>query len=148
MKNIIFKKKINSEESTQNTSNVQLKSFKRESSNDNEFTFTQDKVMEALKNIMDPELPVSIVDLGLIYNIEILENIINITMSLTTPGCSMAEQIADNIKEKIKTNLNVQDVNITITFDPAWEPNMMTELGKEKLGFKVKKQTDNNEEWE
>ena len=108
----------------------------------------KEDIIKILEECFDPEIPIDVWNLGLIYNIEILENIINITMSLTTPGCSMAEQIADNIKEKIKTNLNVQDVNITITFDPAWEPNMMTELGKEKLGFKVKKQTDNNEEWE
>ncbi len=134
MKNIIFKKKINSEESTQNTSNVQLKSFKRESSNDNEFTFTQDKVMEALKNIMDPELPVSIVDLGLIYNIETADNNISVKMTLTTPGCSMGSGIARQVENTLYA-LGAKNVIVEILWDPPWNPNMMSDEAKTKLGM-------------
>ena len=134
MKNIIFKKKINSEESTQNTSNVQLKSFKRESSNDNEFTFTQDKVMEALKNIMDPELPVSIVDLGLIYNIETADNNISVKMTLTTPGCSMGCGIARHVENTLYA-LGAKNVIVEILWDPPWNPNMMSDEAKTKLGM-------------
>ena len=134
MKNIIFKKKINSEESTQNTSNVKLKSFKRESSNDNEFTFTQDKVMEALKNIMDPELPVSIVDLGLIYNIETADNNISVKMTLTTPGCSMGSGIARQVENTLYA-LGAKNVIVEILWDPPWNPNMMSDEAKTKLGM-------------
>ena len=78
MKKIVFKKNIKSEQPQEGKSNVELKSFKRSSDKNTDFSFNEDNIVEALKNIMDPELPVSIVDLGLIYNVETADNNINI----------------------------------------------------------------------
>ena len=134
MKKIIFKKNISSNQSTQNTSNVQLKSFKREGSNDNEFTFTQGNVLEALKNVMDPELPVSIVDLGLIYNVETVDNNISIKMTLTTPGCSMGNTISRQVENTLYA-LGAKNVIVEIISDPPWNPNMISDEAKAKLGM-------------
>ena len=86
MKKIVFKKDINSPNSENSNSKVELTSFKNKEKKESDFKFTPETVLDALKNVMDPELPVSIVDLGLIYNVETADNNIDIKMSLTTPG--------------------------------------------------------------
>ena len=85
MKKIVFKKDINSTKNSPSTSNVELTSFKNKEKQESDYTFTSETVLDALKNVMDPELPVSIVDLGLIYNVETADNNIDIKMSLTPP---------------------------------------------------------------
>ena len=134
MKKIVFKKNINSPQPAHNTSNIQLKSFKREDRNENNFAFTQENILEALKNVMDPELPVSIVDLGLVYNVETVNNNINIKMTLTTPGCSMGSAIAGQV-ENILYALGAKNVIVEILWDPPWNPNMMSDEAKAKLGM-------------
>ena len=108
----------------------------------------KEEIIKILEKCYDPEIPIDVWNLGLIYNMKIEKNSIDIIMTLTTPGCTMADHISDNIKKNILDNSNAKDVNITITFDPIWEPNMMTEQGKVKLGFKSTNQTNNNENWE
>ena len=111
-------------------------------------------VIEKLKKCLDPEIPVDLWSLGLIYKINIDNKNsaceIDILMSLTTPGCTMGEVMAQDIKKKIKDITNVKKVNVKITFDPPWQPSMMNNYAKKKLGFtKVKskpKQTNLN--WE
>ncbi|HIC77380.1 MAG TPA: DUF59 domain-containing protein [Candidatus Dadabacteria bacterium] len=90
--------------------------------------------MEALKNIMDPELPVSIVDLGLIYNIETADNNISVKMTLTTPGCSMGSGIARQVENTLYA-LGAKNVIVEILWDPPWNPNMMSDEAKTKLGM-------------
>tara|TARA_B100001250_G_C19390499_1_gene610336 strand:- start:176 stop:544 length:369 start_codon:yes stop_codon:yes gene_type:complete len=119
--------------------------------------FNKNQVIEILKTCLDPELPIDLWNLGLIYNIEIGEtengkSDLNIKMSLTTPGCTMGNQMAENIKKKITDNIiGVGNINVIITFDPEWEPSMMTGYAREKLGLpkrnnkKLSKQNDN---WE
>lgn len=134
MKKIIFKKDINSPSTNENTSNVKLTSFKKEEKVESDFVFDEEKVLDALKNVMDPELPVSIVDLGLIYHVETADNNINIKMSLTTPGCSMGSAITRQM-ENVLYALGAKTVIIEIIWDPPWNPNMMSDEAKNKLGM-------------
>ncbi len=134
VKKIVFKKDINSNQPNENKSNVELKSFKRNSDKNSDFTFNEDNITEALKNVMDPELPVSIVDLGLIYNIETVDNNINIKMTLTTPGCSMGSAISRQIENTLYA-LGAKNVIVEILWDPPWNPNMMSDEAKAKLGM-------------
>ena len=107
----------------------------------------KDQIIEILETCFDPEIPIDLWNLGLIYNIEIKEKDINILMTLTTPGCTMAEVIAQDIKDKLSSLETINNVNVEITFDPIWEPSMMTDYAREKLGFKLKEKED-DESWE
>jgi metal-sulfur cluster biosynthetic enzyme len=134
MKKIVFKKDINSQTNEQGTSNVKLTSFKKKEKKESDYMFTSETVLDALKNVMDPELPVSIVDLGLIYNVEAADNNINIKMSLTTPGCSMGSAITRQV-ENVLYALGAKTVIVEIIWDPPWNPNMMSDEAKNKLGM-------------
>lgn len=93
-------------------------------------------VLAKLKEVPDPELGVSIVDLGLIYNVSInKKGIVTIEMTLTTMGCPLFELIAESMKEKVKELKGVKDVVIELTFDPPWNADKMSEEAKVKLGF-------------
>jgi len=105
-------------------------------------------IIEIIQTCYDPEIPVDLWNLGLIYNIEINNDVINITMTLTTPGCSMAESIAEDLKTKLLYSNKIKTVNLDITFNPPWEPNMMSDAAKEQLGFKIKTNKDENKNWE
>ena len=107
----------------------------------------------------DPELPVDLWNLGLIYNIQIQEaydetkSDINIVMSLTTPGCTMGDQIAQDIRNKLEALTEVNQAFVEVTFDPPWNPEMITEEAKKKLGLGITKPENHdhitiNEEWE
>ena len=134
MKKIVFKKDINSPNSENSNSKVELTSFKNKDKKESDFKFTPETVLDALKNGMDPELPVSIVDLGLIYNVETADNNIDIKMSLTTPGCSMGSAITRQV-ENVLYALGAKTVLVEIIWDPPWNPNMMSEEAKNKLGM-------------
>ena len=134
MKKIVFKKDINSTKNSPSTSNVELTSFKKKEKQESDYTFTPETVLDALKNVMDPELPVSIVDLGLIYNVETADNNIDIKMSLTTPGCSMGSAITRQV-ENVLYALGAKTVIVEIIWDPPWNPNMMSDEAKNKLGM-------------
>ena len=112
----------------------------------------QEKIIEVIEQCYDPEIPVDLWNLGLIYNIDFKLSktntyIINITMTLTTPGCGMADHIANDLKNKLLDIKEVSDVYIDITFDPPWEANMMTEKAKNILGL-GKNNNDENNNWE
>lgn len=96
---------------------------------------TEAKVYEALKQCYDPEIPVNIVDLGLIYNITMNDDRIEITMTLTTPGCGMGGYIANDVREKLLKLPGIHEANVKIVWEPKWNPEMMTEEGKKKLGI-------------
>ena len=99
----------------------------------------KEKVVDILKKCNDPELPIDLWNLGLIYDLNINENEnnfdVSILMSLTTPGCTMGQYMMDDMKMKLATIKNIGDVEIELTFDPPWNPEMMTEEGKVKLGL-------------
>ena len=95
-----------------------------------------DKVVEMLKTIYDPEIPVDIFELGLIYGVLVSENNdIKILMTLTSPNCPVAETLPVEIEEKVKTIEEVSNAEVEITFDPMWTQDMMSEEAKLELGF-------------
>lgn len=96
----------------------------------------RDKVLEAIKTVYDPEIPVDIYELGLIYEITIHPvNNVYILMTLTSPNCPAAESIPNEVEESIKKIEGVNDVNVEITFDPPYSQDMMSEAAKLELGF-------------
>ena len=108
----------------------------------------KDEIIEILKQCYDPEIPIDLWNLGLIYEIIIKENNINITMSLTTPGCTMGQYMSDDIKSKVESVDGINNATVEVTFDPPWEPEMMTDEARIKLGFSKEESTDNKTDWE
>lgn len=93
-------------------------------------------IVYALKHIYDPEIPVNIYDLGLIYEVNVDEqNNVNIKMTMTSPNCPMADSILDEVKDRIKNIEGVQNLTVNLVFDPPWDRDMMTEEAKLELGF-------------
>ncbi|MEO0246771.1 MAG: iron-sulfur cluster assembly protein [candidate division WOR-3 bacterium] len=93
----------------------------------------KEKVIQKLKEIYDPEIPIDIYNLGLIYGIEINGNDINIIMTLTARGCPLANTLPEEVKEKLKEIDGIGNITVEITWEPQWTPEMITEEGKEKL---------------
>lgn len=96
---------------------------------------SKEKIIEALKEVYDPEIPVNIVDLGLIYNVEIDSGEVDVKMTLTAAGCGMGPYIAQQAEWAISELEEVEDVNVDIVFDPPWDPEKITEDGKKLLGI-------------
>jgi len=97
---------------------------------------SEEQVRNALRECYDPEVPVSIVDLGLVYGIEVTDGTqVHVTMTLTTPGCGMARQIALNAKEIVSKLPGVKEAKVTVVWEPRWHPSMMSEEAKKKLGI-------------
>ena len=95
-----------------------------------------EKIVEVLKTIYDPEIPVDIYELGLIYDVFVNENNdIKILMTLTSPNCPVAETLPVEVEEKIKTLEAVNNAEVEITFDPPWSQDLMSEEAKLELGF-------------
>lgn len=96
----------------------------------------RDKVLEAIKKVYDPEIPVDIYELGLIYEINVFPvNNVFVLMTLTSPACPSAEAIPDEMKDRIKEIEGVGEVDVEVTFDPPYETDMMSEAAKLELGF-------------
>ena len=119
----------------------------------------ESQVIDILKQCYDPELPVDLWNLGLIYNIQIQESYdgkssdVNIVMSLTTPGCTMGQQMSLDIKNKLEALDEVSQAFVEVTFDPPWNPEMITSEARKKLGLAVSNPEDSqgsniNMEWE
>lgn len=97
---------------------------------------TKDEIIKKITEVLDPELNISIVDLGLIYKIKTLKNKIKITMTLTTIGCPLFSLIEDEIKNKIaELGIKKENIEIELTFDPPWSLDKMTEKAKAILGI-------------
>ncbi|MBJ2174072.1 DUF59 domain-containing protein [Aureibaculum algae] len=95
-----------------------------------------DKVVTVLKTIYDPEIPVDIYELGLIYDVFVNDNCeVKILMTLTSPNCPVAETLPVEVEEKVKTLEEVKDAEVEITFDPTWTQDMMSEEARLELGF-------------
>lgn len=94
------------------------------------------KAIEVLQTIFDPELPVSIWELGLIYEINILPiNNVQIVMTLTAPGCPAAQSLPVEVDQKVRQIEGVNDVHVAVTWTPAWDKSMMSEAAQLELGF-------------
>ena len=99
-------------------------------------TVTPEQVRAALKECYDPEIPVNIVDLGLIYRIDVSpENEVLVTMTLTTPGCGMAQNIALQAKTKAMSVPGVKEAKVTVVWEPPWDPSKMSDEARKKLGM-------------
>ena len=95
-----------------------------------------DKIVKVLKTIFDPEIPVDIYELGLIYDVFVNEDHdVKILMTLTTPNCPVAETLPVEVEEKVKSINEVKDAEVEITFDPPWTQELMSEEAKLELGF-------------
>jgi FeS assembly SUF system protein len=96
----------------------------------------KEKVIECLKTIFDPELPVNIYELGLIYEVEVLPiNNVQIVMTLTAPGCPAAQSLPIEVDQKVRQIEGVNDVYVSVTWQPAWNKSMMSEAAQLELGF-------------
>ncbi len=96
---------------------------------------TREDVIEAMKDVYDPEIPVNVVDLGLVYNVDVNEGAVYVQMTLTAPGCGMGPMIAQQAEWRIAEMEGVMDVEVEMTFDPPWSPDLITEDGKKLLGI-------------
>ncbi|MDC3170598.1 SUF system Fe-S cluster assembly protein [Bacteroidota bacterium] len=95
-----------------------------------------EKIITTIKTIFDPEIPVDIYELGLIYDIMVNENFdVKILMTLTTPNCPVAETLPVDVEEKVKTVEGVKDVEVEITFEPPWSQDLMSDEAKLELGI-------------
>ena len=96
---------------------------------------TVDEVTDALRDVIDPELGLDFVELGLIYEVEVDEGTVRVTYTLTSPGCPIGPQVAEQIEEFVSELEGVQDVQSMMTFSPPWTPEQMSEDAKFALGF-------------
>ena len=97
---------------------------------------TEVKIVEILKTVYDPEIPVNIYDLGLIYRIDVNEDAsVNVDMTLTAPSCPAADFIMEDVQQKVESVKGVKSVNINLVFEPQWDKDMMSEEAKLELGF-------------
>ena len=95
-----------------------------------------DKIIEKIKTIFDPEIPVDIYELGLIYDVFVNENKeVKILMTLTSPNCPVAETLPVEVEETVQTLEEIDNAEVEITFDPTWTQDMMSEEAKLELGF-------------
>ena len=101
----------------------------------NEFLETEEEVLRMLKTVFDPEIPVNVYDLGLIYKIDLQDDICNIDMTLTAPNCPAADFLVEDIKQKVGNVEGIKEVNVNIVFEPEWSKDMMSEEAKLELGF-------------
>jgi len=96
----------------------------------------ENKIVDMLKTIYDPEIPIDIYELGLIYEVRInKENFVDIDMTLTSPNCPVAETLPKEVEDKVKAIEDVTDAKVHIVFDPPWDKDMMSEEAKLELGF-------------
>jgi len=102
----------------------------------NEFLETEENIVKVLKTVFDPEIPVNIYDLGLIYRIELEENgHLDIDMTLTAPSCPAVDFIVEDVRMKTEGLLGVTSVDVNIVYDPPWDKSMMSEEAQLELGF-------------
>jgi len=96
----------------------------------------RNKVIEAIQTVYDPEIPVNIWELGLIYSVEVLPiNNVQITMTLTAPSCPSAQEIPLEVDQKVRGVEGVNDVDVAVVWDPPWDRTMMSEAAMLELGF-------------
>lgn len=98
-------------------------------------TVTQERVLEALKEVYDPEIPINVVDLGLIYDVQVKDGNVEVMMTLTAVGCGMGPYIAQQAEWAIAEVEGVEDVNVELVFEPPWSPELISENAKMMLGL-------------
>jgi FeS assembly SUF system protein len=101
----------------------------------NDFLQKEEAVLRMIKTVYDPEIPVNIYDLGLIYKIDIEETTCTIDMTLTAPSCPAADFLVEDVKMKVSSVEGIEEVVVNIVFEPEWNKDMMSEEAKLELGF-------------
>lgn len=96
---------------------------------------SEEVVTEALKEVYDPELHYNIVDLGLVYEVDIKDGDVHVLMTLTTPACPVGPMIMEQVREMVGIMPGVKDVDVEITFDPMWSPDLMSDEARAGLGL-------------
>lgn len=102
----------------------------------NEFLEKEEQVLKMLKTVFDPEIPVNVYDLGLIYKVELKDDgVCDIDMTLTAPSCPAADFLVEDIRQKVGSVEGINSVNVNLVFEPEWTKDMMSEEAKLELGF-------------
>jgi len=96
---------------------------------------SQDQVLSKLRTCLDPELGINIIDLGLVYGVNIEDTHVSVLMTLTTPGCPLDSYFVRDITDKLKKIKGINDVSVELTFEPPWSPSNMSEESKDILGM-------------
>ena len=101
-----------------------------------EKTIIEERIVDVIKTVYDPEIPVNIYDLGMIYKIDVQDNgDVDVDMTFTAPNCPAADFILEDVRTKIESVEGVQNVNVNLVFEPAWDQSMMSEEARVELGF-------------
>ena len=101
-----------------------------------ERTKVEESIVDVIKTVYDPEIPVNIYDLGMIYKIDVQENgDVDVDMTFTAPNCPAADFILEDVRTKIESVEKVGNVNVNLVFEPAWDQSMMSEEARVELGF-------------
>lgn len=95
---------------------------------------TEEEVREQLENVMDPELKINIVDLGLIYEVEVEDDEVYILMTLTTPGCPLHGVFDEMVKKEVSKIEEIEEIEVELTFEPRWSPEDMSDEARDELG--------------
>lgn len=101
-----------------------------------EKTKIEERIVDVLKTVYDPEIPIDIYELGMIYKIDVKEdNTVDIDMTFTAPNCPAADFILEDVRTKVESVEGIKSANINLVFEPAWDQSMMSEEAKVELGF-------------
>jgi FeS assembly SUF system protein len=98
-------------------------------------TRIEEHIVDVLKTVYDPEIPVNIFDLGMIYKIDVHDDTVDVDMTFTAPNCPAADFIVEDVRTKIESVEGIRTANINLVFEPAWDQSMMSEEARVELGF-------------
>ena len=113
-----------------------MPSFETESMEENSFLTIEEEIVRMLRTVYDPEIPVNVYDLGLIYKVDIsADKDVYIEMTLTAPSCPMADFLIEDIRQKVESIDGVKSVDVQLVFEPVWDKDMMSEEAKLELGL-------------
>ncbi len=98
---------------------------------------SREQVMDALYNCYDPEIPINIVDLGLVYDVQVSDDVVNVKMTLTAQGCPAHGFISEQVKQQLEALEGVREAHVEIVWDPPWDPGRMSSAAREKLGIDI-----------
>ncbi len=96
---------------------------------------TREQVYETLHNCYDPEIPINIVDLGLVYDVQVEDDNVNVVMTLTAQGCPAHGFISDEVRARVSSIPGVKSAHVQVVWEPPWDPSRMSEAAKKQLGF-------------
>ncbi|MEK7214471.1 MAG: iron-sulfur cluster assembly protein [Chloroflexota bacterium] len=96
---------------------------------------TEEMVLDVMKDVYDPEIPVNVVDLGLVYDLKVEDDYVYVTMTMTAPGCPFGDQLKTETRERIISGTGAKEAEVTMVIDPPWNPSMMTDDARKALGM-------------